>query len=400
MSELLTIGVCPIPLCPTHNREYNEAPSADTACVAAAKAAKRMTRKRLTNQALVGHVQVRQSMTRAFTARRYEGEIEEVGVIALFCAASMCGSQFKGKKFKHLFGLDVLSRYAPSFERNNDAAPLIIVDINTLTKPAFRTLVDKHGGKTVKRLIFLVSIDCSLASKANSKAKQKEKETFYRTTVDKIKELQTEACTTHTVFGFWEFLQNQFVKGLIRKTFPEASVVELSGTIYENRERLYLTQGFDKDATVFREELATRVDKFDGSVCVGYALTELGYDVKDPNWKLFSKSWTKIQMRLFEAGCDPWNCRAPTITTMGLTLTYDGLFEETPNEFTIAAEKTLTPADLLFIRSAGGDYPFTFDPMDNNRTKAMIVGMGVSLVVASAARAAFERVWFHFDDGA
>ena len=43
------------------------------------------------------------------------------------------------------------------------------------------------------------------------------------------------------------------------------------------------------------------------------------------------------------------------------------------------------------LRSVGGDRPFEFHAKDGKVLRAKIVGMGVSLVVGTAARRAFEK---------
>ena len=54
-------------------------------------------------------------------------------------------------------------------------------------------------------------------------------------------------------------------------------------------------------------------------------------------------------------------------------------------------EVKLSPEALLHLRSAGGDHKFFFAASDGITIRRLIVAMGVSLVVGSAARAAFER---------
>ena len=49
------------------------------------------------------------------------------------------------------------------------------------------------------------------------------------------------------------------------------------------------------------------------------------------------------------------------------------------------------PALARVLRAAGGDFCFKFAPDEDETVKALIVGMGVSLVVAAAARVAFEQ---------
>ncbi len=54
-------------------------------------------------------------------------------------------------------------------------------------------------------------------------------------------------------------------------------------------------------------------------------------------------------------------------------------------------EVSISPEIALKLRSLGGDRSFEFHPEDGQVVRAKIVGMGVSLVGAAAARRAFER---------
>ena len=54
-------------------------------------------------------------------------------------------------------------------------------------------------------------------------------------------------------------------------------------------------------------------------------------------------------------------------------------------------EERLEPEAVLHLRSAGADYEYVFPDSELKGTKNDILGMGVSLVIGSAVRAAFER---------
>ena len=54
-------------------------------------------------------------------------------------------------------------------------------------------------------------------------------------------------------------------------------------------------------------------------------------------------------------------------------------------------EVHISPEIALKLRSVGGDRPFEFHAKDGKVLRAKIVGMGVSLVVGTAARRAFEK---------
>ena len=54
-------------------------------------------------------------------------------------------------------------------------------------------------------------------------------------------------------------------------------------------------------------------------------------------------------------------------------------------------EVPISPEIALELRSLGCDFRFEFHPTDGKVLRAKIVGLGVSLVVAAAARVAFEK---------
>ena len=68
-------------------------------------------------------------MTRARAAARAAGRMPVIGVVALFCAASMLGSQLFGPLFRHLFGLEKEKKYGPAFSMNNGGAPMLSLDV-------------------------------------------------------------------------------------------------------------------------------------------------------------------------------------------------------------------------------------------------------------------------------
>lgn len=374
------------PRCARCNRKHNNAPSTDPVHIEAKGRETRRLARTTRTQPLINGVHTTHAVTRAASMR---GIDTMTGVIAVYSSASMAGSQFKGPQFKHLFGCDIDEHFGPSFMCNNDSGAFEKMDLLEVTKAEFRALLVKHKADRFNRLLILPTLDCSLASAANGKAKPEEKESFYRLAVAKLAEIFEEAEKTHLVSAFWEFLNDAFVKEIIRSTFPEATLIELKGSILEDRDRAYFLHRFDKGAHLFREELAKRTAPH-VDLCVADVLEERGFDVSK-ECELHQLCWSWRQRRLDNQGRDPRTRRAPTITTRGLMLLYRGVREVGPDIYEDTPEIRLSPEDLLALRSIGADFPFTFAPGDSDKTKRNIVGMGVSLVVAAAARAAFER---------
>ena len=72
-------------------------------------------------------------------------------------AASLLGSQYKQKRYRHLFGMDLDPRYAPAFSKNNGGAPLIEKDLLLLSDQEFRALLKKYnprGPRHCQKLLF------------------------------------------------------------------------------------------------------------------------------------------------------------------------------------------------------------------------------------------------------
>ena len=199
-----------------------------------------------------------------------------------------------------------------------------------------------------------------------------------------------EAEKTHTVYASWEFLADKYVVATVENHFPTASKVELKGHIHEDRERTYFLDRFDRGGCYFREELRKRERAYKrkhSEMSAAERLEKFGVKVPARS-KLFTGSWTKEATRRGTAedlpaakSRDPWKERVPTITRKGLVLQRPGQ----KREVTLSAEA------LLDLRAAGGDHGYSFAPSDKDGVKGRIVAMGVSLVVASAMRAAFER---------
>ena len=138
--------------------------------------------------------------------------------------------------------------------------------------------------------------------------------------------------------------------------------------------------------TEFNDQLARLCSLYKRRTLLG-ELRKHGLDVgKDT--EIFSKSWTKVEWRLDHDGrsldCD----RLPTITGQGLVLHVVVDASTTPPT---VEEVPISPEIALKLRSLGGDRSFEFHSEDGQVVRAKIVGMGVSLVVAAAARRAFER---------
>ena len=295
--------------------------------------------------------------------------------MSLFSAASFLGSQFKGPRYNHLFGVDIDNQYAPSFSRNNDGAPLLVLDILALESEVFLGHIGRFADADMRDLILLVTIDCGLASRANNVSTDREKREFYKAAIDKVKELAAAAERKYRVFLFWEFLCDEFVASLIEDAFPEASSFSCDGHLCEDRKRLYFAMRYDPGMALFKEELAAAIARCGGELCAADGLVRAGLPVPVGS-ELFSGTWMQR-----DGGRDPWDRRTPTITTQGLYL----------KEPTSAGLIKISADVLLSLRMIGADYRFTFAPGDSSGIKDKIVGMGVSAIIAVAARRAFER---------
>ena len=314
-------------------------------------------------------------MTRARAAL---GEALMIGVVALFCAASMLGSQFRGPRWRHLFGIDVNPKFGPSFSLNNDGAPLLAMDILTLSVDDFDKLLASYAPGDMKYLLLVVTLDCGRASKANRTATNEEKRKFYMAAVAKVEELTKAAERKYNVFLFWEFVNCGFVLDLVEETFPEIDMITLEGHLFEDRERVFMSQRLDKGMELFEEELDSLVEAAGGESCAAAGLEGAGMEVP-PGSKLFG-SWTKKAYRQTHKGRDPWSRCAPTITKQGLWLVLPS-----------GREIKITVEVLHYLRTAGGDWEFLFAPEDKPTLRRLILAMGVSTVVGSAARRSVER---------
>ena len=142
----------------------------------------------------------------------------------------------------------------------------------------------------------------------------------------------------------------------------------------------------DRGAERISAELARRCSLYKGRRLLD-ELRKHGLDVEKDS-EIFSKSWTKLEWRLDHDGRSVDGGRLPTITSQLLVLhvVVDG--STTPPT---VEEVHISPEIALKLRSVGGDRPFEFHAKDGKVLRAKIVGMGVSLVVGTAARRAFEK---------
>ena len=95
--------------------------------------------------------------------------------------------------------------------------------------------------------------------------------------------------------------------------------------------------------------------------------------------KMFG-TWTSEEWREETEGMDPWEKPFPTITKGGVWL-----------KFPSGREVHIKVEHLHWIRTFNGDRAFEFSPSDDEELQRLILAMGVSTVVASAARRAIER---------
>ena len=245
-----------------------------------------------------------------------------------------------------------------------------------------------HDVEKYDKVVILASLDCSLASPANGKKLTKpEKIAWYEEAIARLKIFTDAMETGHKrVYMFHEFLDDADVIELLQETYPEIHKTETTHHIFEDRRRAYLCQRYDEDMTEFNDQLARLCSRYKRRTLLG-ELRKHGLDVgKDT--EIFSKSWTKVEWRLDHDGrsldCD----RLPTITGQGLVLHVVVDASTTPPT---VEEVPISPEIALKLRSLGGDRSFEFHSEDLKVVRAKIVGMGVSLVVAAAARRAFER---------
>ena len=355
--------------------------------VAAKKRPQRQAlRKLVRQQPLINKIHVA-PRTRARAARRAKST---VGIIHLMSAASLLGSQYKKKRYRHLFGMDLDPRYAPAFSKNNGGAPLIEKDLLLLSDQEFRALLKKYnprGPRHCQKLLFLITLDCSRASKANGSITKEQKIAWYRKALTRVNDLLSIAGRKHTVFAFHEFLADEDVMALILNEFPEISKTVLDGHFYEDRKRAYFTQRYDRGAAAFLNEFKKLKRRHRGG-SVADALREMGRDVP-PGTEMFTGCRTTIADRLAGKGRDPTVDNVYTITRKGI---YIHVPVADPNSKLPPVEEILLdPKETLHLRSRGRDFPFELVASDTLETKDLIVAMGVSLVVGAAAQRSFDR---------
>ena len=90
----------------------------------------------------------------------------------------------------------------------------------------------------------------------------------------------------------------------------------------------------------------------------------------------------RLDRRLAKKGRDPFLARVTTICTGGQYV--HKLVDPTTDPPTVVEER-LEPEAVLHLRSAGADYEYVFPDSELKGTKNDILGMGVSLVIGSAA---------------
>ena len=337
-------------------------------------------------QHLVGGLHVDPMPTRA--SRKRKRSTEKVGTIAVCCGGGMQSSAFTGDDFEPIAGIDIKKEYGPCFSKNNGGAPLVECDLMKMTKKWALQFKKDHEVEKYDKVVVLASLDCSLASPANGKKLTKpEKIAWYEEAIARLKIFTDAMETGHKrVYMFHEFLDDADVIELLQETYPEIHKTETTHHIFEDRRRAYLCQRYDEDMTEFNDQLARLCSLYKRRTLLG-ELRKHGLDVKRDS-EIFSKSWTKVEWRLDHDGrsldCD----RLPTITGQGLVLHVVVDASTTPPT---VEEVPISPEIALKLRSLGGDRSFEFHSEDLKVVRAKIVGMGVSLVVAAAARRAFER---------
>ena len=183
-----------------------------------------------------------------------------------------------------------------------------------------------------------------------------------------------------------EFLDEEFVLDIIKKELPDSTIVTVSGHIHEDRKRAYVFQRAEGVAELFMEELRARVDTY-GPKSVAEALEEVDVTLP-PGSEILSGCHSSNERRLAKKGRDPFLARVTTICTGGQYV--HKLVDPTTDPPTVVEER-LEPEAVLHLRSAGADYEYVFPDSELKGTKNDILGMGVSLVIGSAVRAAFER---------
>ena len=159
----------------------------------------------------------------------------------------------------------------------------------------------------------------------------------------------------------------------------------VSGHIHEDRKRAYVFQRAEGVPELFMEEVRNRIDAY-GRKSVAEALEDIGVAVP-PFTRVAQGCWTKKELRDQKKGRDPRRERVTTICKNNLVMQYYKSAKAT-RPF---REERLEPEAVLHLRSPGGDYKYVFPKFELITRKRAILGMGVSLIIGSAVRAAFER---------
>ena len=333
-----------------------------------------------------------------------QGELPRCGVLQFMCGGGTFGSQLKGRRWQHLWGNDNAQKkyerttkrrkkklvhiYEESFLLNNDDAAYVHGDMLKMTRAKFRSKLDEHEERTNLKsglLLIIITLCCSRASPA-SDMEREEAEEWYEDAIRKSKEFILEAEKDHKVFVVQEFLNKDWVLDIIKRELPDARIVKIGGHIHEDRKRAYVFQRAEGVPELFMEELRARVDAY-GPKSVAEALEEVDVALP-PGSEILSGCHSSKERRLAKKGRDPFLARVTTICTGGQYV--HKLVDPTTDPPTVVEER-LEPEAVLHLRSAGADYEYVFPDSELKGTKNDILGMGVSLVIGSAVRAAFER---------
>ena len=341
----------------------------------------------------------RPHMTRAFRNANKRGTKRKCGHVQLMAGGGMFGNQLQGPIWEPLWGLDyeqkeykrrkksIVNKYEASFKLNNPGAAYEHGDMLEMTRADFRSKLDEHEERTnleSRILLIIITLCCSRASPAGDTEKEEAKK-FYEAAIRKSKEFILEAEKDHKVFVVQEFLDEEFVLDIIKKELPDSTIVTVAGHIHEDRKRAYVFQRAEGVPELFMEEMRNRIDAY-GRKSVAEALEDIGVAVP-PFTRVAQGCWTKKERRDEKKGRDPRRERVTTICKNNLVMQYYKSAKAT-RPF---REERLEPEAVLHLRSPGGDYKYVFPKFELTTRKRAILGMGVSLIIGSAVRAAFER---------
>ena len=307
-----------------------------------------------------------------------------VGVVAFFCAASMFGSQFQGPLWHHVLGLEVKPEYEPTFSINSNGAHFECCDILELTTVAFLALLERYRPERMVNFLFIITMDCSLASRANMTATRAEKRAYYLRAIDKMESFVTAARRTFGVYVLWEFVKDEAVLSEVEETFPDISRHDVAEHLYEKRPRAFMadcdSDGPDDVMALFKEELELAIERGGGTHFAAEAFELNGITVPEET-RMFG-TLSSRQSRKTDKGMDPWVKPCPTICCK----------EEAIVLVLPCGRQVVIPPEVLhWIRTQGGDFPFEFSPTDDDKLRCKILGMGVSTIVGAALRRALER---------